>query len=112
MFWRRRGTARSQYQDPNALPEHATPDQVRASYATETTRVGSSVTGPYGGSGGHGKYLTPSSDQLEMNTYGPATHSAGRLPPPGTPTSSKYGNTNPYTGRPAPRDHWDGVYDV
>ncbi|KAL2256030.1 hypothetical protein VTK26DRAFT_8913 [Humicola hyalothermophila] len=40
--------------NPNALPPHATPGDVRSSYATEQTRVGSSSGGFGGGGGGYG----------------------------------------------------------
>ncbi|KAK4250267.1 hypothetical protein C7999DRAFT_38779 [Corynascus novoguineensis] len=46
---RKRTTATDDYQNPNVLPQHSTPDDLRNSYATEQTRVGSS--GGYGGLG-------------------------------------------------------------
>ncbi|KAK4188231.1 hypothetical protein QBC35DRAFT_345380, partial [Podospora australis] len=42
--------------DPNALPTHATPEEVRHSFATEQTRVGSSGTGTTMAGGGGGGY--------------------------------------------------------
>ncbi|KAH8652367.1 hypothetical protein BX600DRAFT_472429 [Xylariales sp. PMI_506] len=60
--FRRRGTAGSQYDNPNALPVHTTPDQIRTSYNTETTAVGHdhSAYNKYGESGfdpnGHTAY--------------------------------------------------------
>lgn len=130
-FWRRRGTGRivrPQYQDPNALPAHTTPDQIRDSYATEETRVGSSASAAAGGVGVYGKYgyqqplASSSSEQLEMNTYGPPIDNPA-LRPAGTPlngdwyagtspNSNRYAGTNPYAGRPPPRHYSDGVYDV
>jgi hypothetical protein len=59
------------------LPEHSTPDQLRQSYATEQTRVGSSGAG-YGGLGsGTNKYESPygntTADNIPMENYGNAT---------------------------------------
>lgn len=58
-------------QDPNVLPEHSTPDDLRTSHATEQTRVGSS--GGYGGLGnGTTKYETPygnGGDNIPMGNY-------------------------------------------
>lgn len=85
-FWRRGriGTMGS-YQDPNQLPEHTSPDQVRDSYATEaTTAVGSHPPGSSAGYSKTGGAGAAGGEDYEMvNT-----------------TGSKYGNTNPYTGRP------------
>lgn len=49
---RKRGDAGAAGPNPDALPQHTTPGDVRTSYATEATRVGSS--GGYGGLGGQG----------------------------------------------------------
>jgi hypothetical protein len=58
-------------QDPNTLPEHTTPGDLRTSYATEQTRVGSS--GGYGGLGhGPSKYESPyanAGDSMPMGNY-------------------------------------------
>ncbi|KAK4237820.1 hypothetical protein C8A03DRAFT_44357 [Achaetomium macrosporum] len=57
--------------DPNALPEHTTPDMMRDSYATEQTRVDNS--GGYGGLGnGTSKYESPygnAGDGIPMTSY-------------------------------------------
>lgn len=42
--WRRNRAGTGMSQDPNTLPQHSTPADVRDSYATETTRVGDGVT--------------------------------------------------------------------
>jgi hypothetical protein len=55
---RKRAAGADAAQNPNVLPEHSTPDDLRNSYATEQTRVGSS--GGYGGLGdGSNKYESP-----------------------------------------------------
>lgn len=64
----RKGTAGAGVgQDPNALPQHATPDDVRGSYATEQTRV----DGGYGGlgDGGAAKYESPYGNDIQMGSY-------------------------------------------
>ncbi|AEO62664.1 uncharacterized protein THITE_2107101 [Thermothielavioides terrestris NRRL 8126] len=56
---RKRTAATDAGPDPNALPKHTTPNDIRESYATEQTRVGSSGGG-YGGLGdGTDKYESP-----------------------------------------------------
>ncbi|KAL1868316.1 hypothetical protein VTK73DRAFT_3749 [Phialemonium thermophilum] len=58
-FGRRRNTDEADLAaggDPNALPAHVTPDQVRNSYATEQTRVGSGVGAGTGTTGQYNKY--------------------------------------------------------
>jgi hypothetical protein len=57
-------------QNPNDLPQHTTPDDVRNSYATEQTRVGSSGYGGLGG--GANKYDSPygnGMDNIPMGRY-------------------------------------------
>lgn len=58
-------------QNPNALPEHTTPADIRTSYATEQTRVGSS--GGYGNLGnGADKHENPwanGGDHVPMANY-------------------------------------------
>ncbi|KAL2132320.1 hypothetical protein VTI74DRAFT_3956 [Chaetomium olivicolor] len=71
---RKRTAATDAGQNPNALPEHTTPDEVRDSYATEQTRVGSSAGhGGYGGLGdGTAKYELPygnGGDSIPLGTY-------------------------------------------
>lgn len=42
MLFGKKTAAPADEYNPNALPQHASPDEVRDSYATEQTRVGSS----------------------------------------------------------------------
>jgi hypothetical protein len=72
LFGRKRTPAAAGH-DQNVLPEHSTPDQLRQSYATEQTRVGSSGAG-YGGLGnGTNKYESPygntAADNVPMENY-------------------------------------------
>ncbi|KAJ4306397.1 hypothetical protein N0V88_001197 [Collariella sp. IMI 366227] len=81
-FLRRRNTGADASHNPNALPAHTSPDDVRGSYATEQTRVGSSsgyrqttTGGGYGGLGdGSSKwesspYGKTASDEIPLGTY-------------------------------------------
>ncbi|KAK4157646.1 hypothetical protein C8A00DRAFT_29492 [Chaetomidium leptoderma] len=67
----RKRTVADKSQNPNTLPVHTTPDDMRHSYATEQTRVGSSAG--YGGLGnGTNKYESPygdGGDSLPMENY-------------------------------------------
>jgi len=47
--------------DPNALPMHATPADVRTSYATDATAVNDGVAAPGTGVAGHGYQTTTTS---------------------------------------------------
>ncbi|KAH6636956.1 hypothetical protein F5144DRAFT_591948 [Chaetomium tenue] len=54
--------------NPNILPEHSTPDDLRHSYATEQTRVGS-TTGGGGGYGGLGNGTSKYGDSIPLESY-------------------------------------------
>lgn len=84
---RKRTTATGSSQDPNMLPEHSTPDDLRNSHTTDQTQVdhssygaGAGVGGGGGGGGGYGglgngtsKYETPylsgAGDNIPMGNY-------------------------------------------
>jgi len=74
-------------EDPNALPVHATPNDVRDSYATEQTRVEPDY--PNGNTGGYNKY--------EQSGFAPAM---SPTPAPGTTENPYY--TAPHTTTTAP----------
>jgi len=70
-FWQRKPKQASAYQkNPDALPTHATPADVRTSYATDTTAVGATTT-----------------DDAVLNKYGHTTPVAGHG------TAVPYGHT-------------------
>ena len=77
----RKRTTGAASHNPNVLPEHSTPDELRQSYATEQTRVGSS--GGYGGLGsGANKYESPygntgNAGDIPMENYGNANAGPG-----------------------------------
>lgn len=62
--FRRKNRAGTDPEDPNALPMHTSPDQVRTSYNTEATRVGEGS--PY-----NNKY-----NEAGYNEYGTTTQGA------------------------------------
>lgn len=60
--------------DPNALPMHTSPDQVRTSYNTEATRVGEGS--PYNkyGEAGYNEHGTATYGASAPNRYGDGTY--------------------------------------
>ncbi|KAK4127799.1 hypothetical protein N657DRAFT_678355 [Parathielavia appendiculata] len=70
-FSRKRAASAGAAQNPNVLPEHSTPDDLRHSYATEQTRVGSS--GGYGGLGDgttkHEPLYVTGGNNINMTNY-------------------------------------------
>lgn len=80
-FGRKRNTGMSD--DPNALPAHTHPDDVRGSYATEETRVGTA----------HGDGNVADGTTGGYNKYGESGYNA---PPAAAAEHPQYGNVNPY----------------
>ena len=72
-FGRRRHDTTGDGEDPNALPTHATPNDVRDSYGTEQTRVGTSNGDPLTATGAYEKYTQPG--------YGQQSGAAAHYPP-------------------------------
>jgi hypothetical protein len=92
-LFKRRGTATSQ--DPNALPQHTTPDQVRQSYNTESTAVGN--------------------DTFAHNKYGESGYgNEGVNGAHGYPEQGVTGATHPHHGntQPAGYRYNDGTYNA
>lgn len=89
--FKRRGTTNSH--NPNTLPAHATPDQVRQSYTTDTTAVGRESTTYKHGETGHA---------LDNHHYDGQT----AYPETGV-TGNNYGHTGP---QPASHRYNDGTY--
>ncbi|KAI0021932.1 hypothetical protein F4780DRAFT_778205 [Xylariomycetidae sp. FL0641] len=85
--FRRSGTANTE--DPNALPVHTHPDQVRPSYNTETTAVGHDMN-TYGNSNGTSKYDNSGYNNSQNGAYSaaggyhPTTNNAAGYPTHGT----------------------------
>lgn len=69
-FGRKRNANADPANNPNVLPEHSTPDDLRHSYATEQTRVGSSgAGGGYGGLGNGTSKYGNAGDNIPMGNY-------------------------------------------
>ncbi|KAI0129939.1 hypothetical protein BJ170DRAFT_618150 [Xylariales sp. AK1849] len=90
-MFRRRGTTKTE--NPNALPEHTTPSQVRQSYNTESTAIGHepATHNKYGESGYH-------------NTEAGYHHDGQTAFP------EQHGITNGHTSQPAGYRYNDGTY--
>jgi hypothetical protein len=78
-FFRRRRND-TMGEDPNQLPQHTHPDEVRASYATEQTRVDSSAHEPLGtaypkhGESGYERVNLGAADGVPTATYPPGNY--------------------------------------
>ncbi|KAK0739652.1 hypothetical protein B0T21DRAFT_400706 [Apiosordaria backusii] len=99
LFGRRRGAQDPRDgmgPDPNALPVHATPDDVRDSYTTENTRVASSQG--YGGlgAGGPQKYEQPLHTPGAGNGYANGDMGLMNRGGNGAPYGNGVANGNPY----------------
>lgn len=91
-LFKRRGTAATQ-EDPNALPMHATPNQVRQSCNTESTAVGHEPAGyPKHSEAGYGGQHEGHTAYPESGTTANSPHVNPHLSPHANPV---YANSTP-----------------